>query len=96
MLVCNTLAQTRALFENQAFCSRYAKLVLDVEDLGALYGCGRCRTIWRCTTCESWNTSGIELIGPHETAPIRKHSRHPVRPECMVKPWFSYGSSLVV
>ena len=71
MLVCNTLAQTRALFENQAFCSRYAKLVLDVEDLGALYGCGRCRTIWRCTTCESWNTSGIELIGPHETAPIR-------------------------
>jgi alkylation response protein AidB-like acyl-CoA dehydrogenase len=33
-----TLARTRALFEDAAFCSRYARLLLDVEDLSALYG----------------------------------------------------------
>jgi alkylation response protein AidB-like acyl-CoA dehydrogenase len=33
-----TLADTRALFLDAAFCSRYARLLLDIEDLSAMYG----------------------------------------------------------
>ena len=32
------LADTRALFSDAAFCSRYARLLLDIEDLSAMYG----------------------------------------------------------
>jgi len=32
------LADTRTLFSDAAFCSRYARLLLDIEDLSAMYG----------------------------------------------------------
>ena len=32
------LADSRALFSDAAFCSRYARLLLDIEDLSAMYG----------------------------------------------------------